>query len=315
MTGAGGAGAGAGAAEAAFFDLDKTVIAKPAMAVLRGPLRAGGLLDRRSVAGTVITQLLYLHIGAGERRLARARDSLLKLSRGWEQHQVVAVVEESIEDAVEPIIYAEAMDLIEQHRAEGRLVVIVSASPEEIVTPLGRHLGVDETIASRAEVDSDGRYTGAVAFYAYGPYKAEAMTELAERRGIDLAASYAYSDSYTDVPMLEAVGHPVAVNPDRVLARIARDRSWEVLHFVRPVRLRDRVRDRLREAPRPAPRTAVPMVALAVMALAWWLGRSYTGAGLRLLARALARHGARGQLSSSAGASPPRRRGRRAQPG
>ncbi len=309
-------GAGtAGPVEAAFFDLDKTVIAKPAMAVLRGPMRAGGLLDRRSLAGTIITQLLYLHIGASERRLARGRDALLKLSQGWAQEQVVAIVEESIEDAVEPIIYAEAMDLIEQHHAEGRLVVIVSASPEEIVAPLGRYLGVDETIASRAEVDAAGRYTGAMAFYAYGPYKAQAMKELADRLGVDLLASYAYSDSYTDLPMLEAVGHPVAVNPDRVLGRIARDRSWEVRRFVRPVRLRDRVRDRLREAPHPAPRTAVSMATLALVALAWWLGRNRVGAGLRLLVRALSRREAGEGLSSSAGASPPRRPGRRAQPG
>ena len=93
--------------------------------------------------------------------------------------------------------------------------------------PLAEYLGVDGAIASRAVVDLDGRYTGEMAFYAYGPFKAEAIRDLAQFEGIDLAASYAYSDSYTDVPMLEAVGHPVAVNPDRVLARLARDRGWE----------------------------------------------------------------------------------------
>ena len=78
-------------------------------------------------------------------------------------------------------------------------------------------------------------------FYAYGPFKAEAMQELAESEGLDLAESSAYSDSYTDLPMLEAVGHPVAVNPDRVLAKVAREREWEVMQFTKPVRLRDRV--------------------------------------------------------------------------
>ncbi|MCU1493905.1 MAG: HAD-superfamily subfamily hydrolase [Acidimicrobiaceae bacterium] len=266
----------AGLREAAFFDLDKTVIAKAAMSAFRGPFYAEGLLSRRSIARAVFTHLVYLNLGANERRLTRIRESLLKLTKGWERDKVVAVVEATIEDAVEPIIYAEAMDLIEYHHELGRLVVIVSASPEEIVRPLGHHLGVDETIASRAEVDDEGRYTGSMAFYAYGPYKAEAMRELAERCGLDLEGSYAYTDSYTDLPMLEAVGHPVAVNPDRVLAKLARDRSWEVRHFVRPVRLRDRVRDRMRESSRPTPvqMGGVVLLAAGATALGWWLGSS-----------------------------------------
>jgi phosphoserine phosphatase len=96
-------------------------------------------------------------------------------------------------------------------------------------------------IATRALVDSEGRYTGELEFYAYAAHKAEAMREMAVAEGIDLANSYAYSDSITDLPMLELVGNPVAVNPDRDLARIAREREWEVRYFQRPVRLRDRV--------------------------------------------------------------------------
>jgi phosphoserine phosphatase len=136
---------------------------------------------------------------------------------------------------------AEAIELIDQHRAAGRRTYIVSASPEEIVQPLAEYLGVDGAIASRAVVDLDGRYTGEMAFYNYGPFKADAIRSLVLFEGIDLTESYAYSDSYTDVPMLEAVGHPVAVNPDRVLARLARERGWEIRQFSRPVRLRDRV--------------------------------------------------------------------------
>ena len=90
-------------------------------------------------------------------------------------------------------------------------------------------------------MDEDGRYTGEMEFYAYGPFKAEAMRELAEAEGIDLEESSAYSDSYTDLPMLEAVGHPVAVNPDRLLAKVAKEREWEVMQFTKPIRLRDRV--------------------------------------------------------------------------
>ena len=102
---------------------------------------------------------------------------------------------------------------------------IVSASPEEIVEPLTEYLGADGVIATRSQVDEDGRYTGQVDFYSYGPYKAEAIQAVADERDIDLAGSYAYSDSATDLPMLEVVGHPVAVNPDRELSRVARDRG------------------------------------------------------------------------------------------
>ncbi len=278
--------------EAAFFDLDKTVIAKAAMAAFRRPLYHGGLLDRRSVLRAGLAQLVYLHLGASEQRLERIRSSVLRLTKGWERDQVVALIAETLELVVEPIIYAEALELINAHQAAGRLVVIVSASPEEIVAPLGRHLGVDAVIASRAAVDEEGRYTGRMAFYAYGHYKAEAMRALASSEHIDLSASFAYSDSATDLPMLEAVGHPVAVNPDRVLARIARERGFELLRFERPVHLRDAVRTRVQDV-QMRPALAVSAVALALAAgalvLGWWLGARLDGAqrALGALARAL----------------------------
>ena len=147
---------------------------------------------------------------------------MLLLTKGWEHDQIKEIVREALEETVEPIIYAEALDLIEAHRAAGYKVYLVSASPEVIVEPLAEHLGVDGAIASRPVVDDDGRYTGEMEFYAYGPFKAEAIEELARQEGLDLEESSAYSDSYTDLPMLEAVGHPVVVNPDRVLAKVAR---------------------------------------------------------------------------------------------
>ena len=227
--------------EAAFFDLDKTIIARASMAAFGHHFYRGGLISRTTVVRAMTTQLVYLHLGASEQKLARIRESVLRLTRGWDQSEVSRIVRETLDEVIEPIIYAEALELLEQHQAEGRRTYIVSASPEEIVHPLAEYLGADGVIASRAVVDLDGRYTGEMDFYAYGPFKAQAMQDLAAREGIDLAASYAYSDSYTDVPMLETVGHPVVVNADRVLARLARDRGWESLQFSRPVRLRDRV--------------------------------------------------------------------------
>jgi HAD superfamily hydrolase (TIGR01490 family) len=257
------------AVEAAFFDLDKTVIARASMVAFGRPFYRHGLITRRLMVRALWGQLVYLYLGADEARLARMRESVLALTKGWQQSQVRRIVREALTDVVTPIIYAEALELIEEHRAAGRRVFIVSASPEEIVEPLADHLEVDEAIASQARIDDDGCYTGEMAFYAYGENKAVAMGETAEREGIDLAESWAYSDSATDLPMLEAVGHPVVVNPDRELARVARERGWEVRKFERPVRLRDRV-----PTPPPAP-TAVGATALIAggVAAVWWRRR------------------------------------------
>ncbi|MDA8071977.1 MAG: HAD-IB family hydrolase [Actinomycetota bacterium] len=227
--------------EAAFFDLDKTVIARASIAAFGRPLYRGGLVSRSTVARALVTQFVYMHLGASEDKLDRIRESVLALARGWDRDEVSRIVRETLDAVVEPIIYAEALDLIEQHQAAGRRVYLISASPAEIVEPLAEYLGVDGAMASEALVDADNRYTGGMAFYCYGPYKAQAIRDLARGSQIDLARSYAYSDSYTDLPMLEVVGHPVAVNPDRVLARFARERGWPITQFVRPVRLRDRM--------------------------------------------------------------------------
>ena len=241
--------AGVAAHAAAFFDLDKTVIAKASMVAFSGSLHRAGLLSRRMLLRAAWGQLVYTQFGASPAKLAKLRDSVLRLTRGWDQAEISAIVRETLVDVVEPIVFDEALELIREHQAAGRRVFIVSASPEEIVAPLAQYLGVDEALATRAELDDEGRYTGRTERYCYGRDKVVAMEEAARGEGIDLAASFAYSDSATDLPMLEAVGHPVAVNPDRDLLRAARARDWEVRRFTRGVPLRERV-------PMPAPRHA-----------------------------------------------------------
>ena len=235
--------------EAAFFDLDKTVIAKASMVAFSGPLHRAGMLNRRTLLRAAWGQLVYAQFGASPAKLAKLRDSVLRLTVGWDQAEIGRIVRETLVEVVEPIVYDEALQLIREHSAAGRKVFLVSASPEEIVAPLAQYLGVDEAIATRAELDAAGRYTGRTERYCYGPEKVVAITEVAERDGIDLAASYAYSDSGTDVPMLEALGHAVAVNPDRELLRAAKLHDWEVRRFTNRVPLRDRVA-------MPAPRRA-----------------------------------------------------------
>ena len=207
--------------EAAFFDLDKTVIAKDAMAAFGGPLRKQGLMKRRSLAQVVLAQVIYLILGSNDRRLDRIRAAVLRLTKGWSQAEVVAIVNDALESVVEPIIYDEAMDLIDDHHSAGRQVVIVSASPIEIVQPLGRHLGVDATIASEAAVDAAGCYTGELAFYAAGPQKADAVARL-RRQGRDRPLALVRLQRLAHRPAAARDRRPpVAVNPDRGLAKIA----------------------------------------------------------------------------------------------
>jgi HAD superfamily hydrolase (TIGR01490 family) len=261
-----------GVRAAAFFDLDKTVIAKSSTLAFSRPFYKGGLVNRRAVLKSSVAQFVFLLQGADEPSMDRMRDYLTTLCAGWPVETVNEIVAETLHDLIDPMVYAEAVALFDAHHAEGRDVVLVSSSGEEVVGPIGDMLGVDRVVATRMVVE-DGRYTGEISFYAYGPHKALALHELAEAHGYDLADSYAYSDSVTDLPMLEAVGHPHAVNPDKALRRAAVERDWPVLVFRRPVHARDR---RTLPAP-PGPPAAYAGAAVAAGALGfawWWSGRS-----------------------------------------
>jgi HAD superfamily hydrolase (TIGR01490 family) len=251
--------------EAAFFDLDKTVISKSSSLALSRPFFRAGLVTRPQLLRGIYAQIVYLLLGADEKRMDRAKDGLLALTKGWDREEIEEVVREALEEVVDPFIYQEALDLIALHQALGRKVYIVSSSPEEVVRPLADRLGVDGVVATRAE-SIDGKYTGKLEFYCYREQKAEAIQQLAEAVGIDLSGSFAYSDSITDQPMLEGVGNPVAVNPDRELRRLAQQRGWKVRDFRRPVRLRHR----LANVRRPSP-VAVAIGAAMVAAIVAWL--------------------------------------------
>src|SRR5687768_11888989 len=123
------------------------------MVAFSGPLHRAGLLSRRMLLRAAWAQLIYAQFGASPEKLAKLRDSVLRLTKGWDQSQISAIVREALEEVIEPIIFDEALELIREHRTAGRKVFIVSASPEEIVAPLARHLGVDEALATRAELD------------------------------------------------------------------------------------------------------------------------------------------------------------------
>jgi HAD superfamily hydrolase (TIGR01490 family) len=268
------------ARSAAFFDLDKTIIARSSTLAFSRPFYAGGLINRRAVLRSAYAHFLFLAGGADHDQMERMREYLSRMVAGWDVQQVRDIVAETLTELIEPVVYREATALIEEHRAAGRDVVIVSSSGAEVVEPIGAMLGAVHVVATRMVV-ADGHYTGEIAYYAYGENKAHAVRELAREHGYDLASSYAYSDSVTDIPMLEAVGRPCAVNPDRALRREASARGWEVVDFTHPVRLRDRVADRMpRSLPgvadpgRPVLATAFAAAVAAALAAAavYWIG-------------------------------------------
>jgi HAD superfamily hydrolase (TIGR01490 family) len=251
--------------EAAFFDLDKTIISRSSSLALTRPMYRAGMVSRSMLLKGAYAQFVYLLMGADERKMDRAKEGMLALSKGWEKAQVEDLVRDVLVNLIDPYVYQEALDLIALHQALGRKVYLVSSSPEEVVRPLAEHIGITDVIATVPETE-DGKYTGRLAFYCYREGKAEAIRKIAEKEGIELAGSYAYSDSATDLPMLEAVGNPVAVNPDRELRREAEKRDWQIRYFRRPGRLRTRL---VGAVPRPSPLAAAAAAFILVVVFAW----------------------------------------------
>jgi HAD superfamily hydrolase (TIGR01490 family) len=239
---------------AAFFDLDKTIIAKSSTLAFNKPFQAGGLISRRAMLRSAYAQFVYLVGGADHDQMEKLRAFMSQLCAGWDVATVREIVADTLHNIVDPLVYDEAVSLIEEHRLAGRDIVIVSTSGAEVVGPIGEMLGADRVVATRMEI-VDGRYTGEIEHYVYGEEKAHAIRDLADQLGYDLPRCYAYSDSVTDVPMLEAVGHAHAVNPDKELRKVAASNAWPVLVFTKPVTLRSRV---------PLPPAKPTLAALAV---------------------------------------------------
>jgi HAD superfamily hydrolase (TIGR01490 family) len=257
---------------AAFFDLDKTIIAKSSTLAFSKPFQAGGLISRRAVLRSAYAQFVYHVGGADHDQMEKMRQFLSALCAGWDVETVRHIVAETLHNVVDPLVYDEAVSLIEEHQLAGRDVIIVSASGSEVVEPIGELLGADGVVATQMRI-VDGRYTGEIDYYAYGANKAAALQRLAVEHHYDLSASYAYSDSVTDVHMLEVVGHPYAVNPDRELRKEAVARGWPILVFTRPVALRSRMR-------LPQGRPATATMALGMVAVVG--GAAYVAARRRV---------------------------------
>jgi HAD superfamily hydrolase (TIGR01490 family) len=220
---------------AAFFDVDRTLLAGSSGIHLARPMRRSGLITKRQLARTMLVGLAFAAQGSNEKQLDKFTEIVTALMRGWDRDTLMQVVEDELERRVHPMVFREALDRIEHHHELGQPVYAVSATMEEIIEPLAEMLGMDGAIATRMEV-VDGRFTGTILAANHGPDKAARLKEFATEQNIDLAASSAYSDSITDADFLRAVGTPYAVNPDSELRKLAEDEGWEVLRFTNRMR-------------------------------------------------------------------------------
>jgi HAD superfamily hydrolase (TIGR01490 family) len=217
-------------AGAAFFDLDKTLMeGSSALHFGRAAYRAG-MVSRRQLASDAWANLRFRQHGSTDQGTDELRERILASIAG-QRVEDLARMGLDVLTGILPLIYREVLDEAYAHQDAGRRVYIVTAASQELAEVLARVLVLDGGIGMRSEV-RDGVYTGKPAGpFTYREGKAVAIRELAEREGIDLSESYAYSDSESDLPMMRAVGHPVAVNPDRALERVARDEGWRIMRF------------------------------------------------------------------------------------
>jgi HAD superfamily hydrolase (TIGR01490 family) len=215
---------------AAFFDLDRTLLRRSSVLALAGTFRQRGLISRRQLVRAAAWQMLFVLRGASHETVRRAAEDGLIFLRGFTPEEMRDLVASAMEPILQPLVYAEPLRLVEQHRERGEPVFIVSATLQEIVEGIAEELGFDGALGTICEV-RDGAYTGHAVRALHAENKAICIRELAEQRGFDLAECTAYSDSHTDLPFLAAVGHPVVVNPDRELRRIAGERGWPILEF------------------------------------------------------------------------------------
>ncbi|MEJ5918935.1 MULTISPECIES: HAD family hydrolase [unclassified Corynebacterium] len=218
---------------AAFFDLDKTIIAKSSAYAFNKKFHESGLLSTSGVVQMALSQALYISQGHDHDQMEAARDQLSAMVTGWKAETVRKIAEESLHQVISPYVYAEARELIQHHQRLGHDVYVVSASAEELVEPIAAAIGVPRTVATRLEV-KDGIYTGVVPFFCRGGNKSAELQRLAKLHGYDLNYCYAYSDSITDEPMLSTVGYPMATNPDKALRKLAAERNWPIRDFHNP---------------------------------------------------------------------------------
>ena len=230
--GGGASGRGRAGTAAVFFDLDRTLIAGSSAFEFGRAAYKAGLLSRKQLARDAWENVLFRLKGSTDERTDALKERIGEALAGTEVRDLQRLAP-AVLAGVLPRLYPQMLAIAYEHQDAGRPIFICTAASQEMAELMAVVLTFDGAIGSVSEV-RDGRYTGREGGpFTYREGKAQAIRDLAGREGIDLAASYAYSDSESDLPMLRLVGHPVAVNPDSDLRRIAADENWEVLTFDR----------------------------------------------------------------------------------
>jgi HAD superfamily hydrolase (TIGR01490 family) len=216
---------------AAFFDLDKTLMAGSSGMQFARIAARHGIVGRRQLASWAVEHLRYRLRGTTDARTGEVLRVARELISGVPVRSLERMNPE-VMAAILPRIYPQMLEEVYAHQDAGRATFIVSAAGNGVVESLAAVLGMEGGIGTSYEVDGEGTFTGRFEGpFVYGPGKVEAMEAFAAEHGIDLDASYAYSDSLSDLPMLRAVGNPVVVNPDPPLAEIAREEGWQAMRF------------------------------------------------------------------------------------
>jgi len=222
---------GGGGRAAAFFDLDKTLMAGSSGMVFARVANRHGFVPRSQLARWGRDHLRYRLRGATDAQTGAVLDVAKRIFAEMPERAVERMAPEILAGIL-PRIYPQMLEEVHRHQDDGRATFIVSAAGNDLVRMLAGVLGMEGGIGTRWEVGPDGSYTGQMdGPFVYGEGKVEAMRRFADKHGIDLGSSYAYSDSASDLPMLRAVGHPVVVNPDNALLEVARAEGWQVMHF------------------------------------------------------------------------------------
>jgi HAD superfamily hydrolase (TIGR01490 family) len=223
---------------AAFFDVDKTLLPGSSLYLFARGLYRRGFYDLRDVVGFAFGQVVFRLTGAeGRRGMEAAREHALAFIEGKRRSELAQLGHDIVVEVIGPRIYPGMRRVIDAHHANGDKTYLVTAAPRELAERIAAYLGMDGALGTEAEL-VDGVYTGRlVGPVLHGPAKLDAVRALAGEREIDLRQSSAYSDSVNDLPLLEGVGHPVAVNPDRMLRELAAERGWPVQDFRRRRRL------------------------------------------------------------------------------
>lgn len=221
---------------AAFFDLDRTLIAGASTFVFGYIAWRRGLVSTTELLGDAASAASFVLTGGNDDQSDMVRDRILEAVKGRQREDVTALNDDLLPRLLNSV-RPETRRVVERHHEAGRDTYIVSASPIEIVSPLAGALGMTGAIATESEVVG-GAYTGRLlSEFCYGEGKVRRVQALAAEKGYDLRLCYAYSDSKSDLPLLEMVGHPVAVNPDSTLRRVARSRNWPTVHFARRAKI------------------------------------------------------------------------------